>query len=344
MTKIKIRILSKQIGSLLAIALLLFAYSPLIVSASPITTRSVAIGNSAASANTTYNFTFTAPTATTVKSIKFQACDAASGSCTQTGAASGFSSSSNPATLTEPPTGLGSAGTWSIDTTDATSLRIKNTSNTGSPSTASVKFTGVHNPTAANSTFYIWITTYSSDAWTGELDTGVIATSTAGQITVTAAVDETLTFSLSSATVALGTLGISKTGTGISTMTVATNAKNGYTLAYSGNTLTSGVNTITAMSTATASVMDSKQFGINLMANTTPAIGSDKTGTGTGTPATGYGTANTFKFNPAGEAIASASAPTNSNVFTSSYIANIDGVTLPGAYSTIITYTATANF
>jgi len=323
----------------------LLAYFPMTASAAQITGRKVVIGSSLASASTTYNFTFTAPSGTTVQSVRFQACDTASGSCTQSGAASGFSSGSS--TLTGQPTGLGSGGTWTVNTADTTALRITNSSNTGSPSAgATVNFSTVQNPSATNSTFFIRITTFSDAAWTTSIDTGTVATSTAGQITVTASVNETLTFTLSSATVALGTLTTSSTGAGTSSMSVATNATGGYTVSYSGTTLTSGTDTITAMSAGGASVMDSKQFGINLMvmANTTPSVGSNVSGSGSGTPATGYGTADSFKFNASGETIASATAPTNSNTFTTSYIANINGATAAGAYSTVITYVATANF
>jgi len=187
------------------------------------------------------------------------------------------------------------------------------------------------------------MTTYSTATWTTIIDTGTVAASTAGQITVTASVDETLTFTLASATVALGALSSAATGTGTSSMTVATNAGTGYSLTYSGTTLTSGTNTITALASPTASAVNGKQFGINLMNNTTPAIGTNTTGTGSGVPSTGYNTTNQFKF-LTGDTIASASLPTNSNTYTTSYIANIDGATAAGAYSTVLTYVATANF
>jgi hypothetical protein len=78
--------------------------------------------------------------------------------------------------------------------------------------------------------------------------------------------------------------------------------------------------------------------------NTTPAVGLDVSGGGSGTAATGYNTQNQFKFNTAGDTIASAGAATNANTFTTSYIVNMDGTTAPGSYSTIINYTATGNF
>lgn len=349
MTKTNIKLLTRKVSYGFIAAVMLLPYLAGVAAAAPITARSVVIGSSAASASTTYDFAFTAATASTIKSVKFQACDNASGACTQSGAASGFSSSAGPATLAQAPTGLGGAGVWSIDTTDATSLRIKNTTNSGNPGTAVVKFAGVRNPSATNSTFYIRLSTYTADDWSGTaVDTGVIATSTAGQVTVSVAIDESLTFTLASTAVVLTQPTTTSTGTGTSAMTVSTNAATGYTIGYSGTTLTSGVKTIDAMATQAVSATNTKQFGLNLRLNTTatstPAIGADKTGLGTGTPATGYQTADQFKFNTAGDVVATASIPTNTNTFTTSYIVNMDGSTAAGVYSTILTYTATANF
>jgi len=339
MTKIKIKLLSKKITYAIFAGVLLLAYYPNIASADPITNRSVTIGSSLASASTTYNFTFTAAQATTIQSVSFAACTTASGACTP---APGFSASSSTLAAA---TNLGSGGTWTVDTGTAGELRMLNASNTGSPSAGiTANFASVTNPSATNSTFFMRIATFSGSDWTGAIDTGVVASSTAGQITVAAAVDETLTFTLASASVNLGTLTKVSTGTGTSSMTVGTNAESGYTVAYSGDTLTSGVHEITAMGAATTSTMNSKQFGINLMANTTPSVGTDVTGTGSGAPETDYDTADTFKFNTSGDVVASAGGSTNDNVFTTSYIANIDSSTAPGAYTTVITYVATANF
>ena len=332
--------LYRRIFCVIFATILIFSYFPNIASAAQITARKVTIGSSVASANTTYSFTFTVPSATVIKSAGFAACTTASGACTP---APGFSSASS--TLTAQPTNLGDASGWTVDTNAAGSLRLTKTGNVAAPTgSQTVGFSSVTNPSATNSTFFMRITTYSDAAWTTAIDTGSVAVSTAGQITVTASVNETLTFTLANATVALGILSTSATGTGTSSMTVGTNAATGYSVNYSGTTLTSGANTITAMAAAAASTTNSKQFGINLMANTTPAVGSGVSGTGTGTAATGYNVADQFKFVVAGDVVASASAPTNDNVFTTSYIANIDAITAAGAYSTVLTYIATANF
>lgn len=324
-----------------AIALLL-AYYPNVASAAPITARSVTIGSSAASASTTYAFGFTVPSATVIKSVGFAACTTASGACTP---APGFSSSAS--SLTSQPSNLDGAGTntgWTVNTATSGELRLSKSGAAVAPTGAqTVSFSGVVNPSATNSTFFLRMTTYSDAAWTTAIDTGTVAASTAGQITVTASVDETLSFTLATATVALGSLSTAATGTGTSSMTVSTNAATGYSLTYSGTTLTSGSSTITALAAATASSVNNKQFGLNLMSNTTPAIGTAVSGTGTGTPSVGYNTTNLFKFNT-GDTIATATLPTNSNTYTASYIANISGATAAGIYSTVLTYTATANF
>lgn len=331
-------IASRSLIALLVATLSLASFSQA-ASALPIVNRKVTIGSSAPSASTTYTFTFTVPSVTVLQSAEFTACTTASGACTTP---TGFSATSS--TLPSQPVNLGDASGWVVDTATAGSLRLSKAGNVAAPTgNQTVTFGNVTNPSATNSTFYMRMTTYSASNWTGAVDTGNVATSTAGQITVTAIVDEALTFTLAAATVALGTLTTSTTGSGTSSMTASTNASTGYSITASGATLTSGTNTITALASPTASSINNKQFGLNLMANATPAVGAGVSGTGTGTAATGYNTANSYKF-VTGDTVASAALPTNSNTYTVSYIANIDGVTAAGGYSTILTYVATANF
>jgi len=343
MAKTNLVLKLKRTVYIISAAAMLMVYYPSVASAAQITTRKVTIGSSAASVSTTYLFNFTVPSATVIKSVGVAACTTASGACTP---APGFSSAAS--TLTTQPSNLDGAGVntgWIVSVATTTELRLSKSGATVAPTGAqSVGFSGVVNPSATNSTFYMRITTYSDAAWTTAIDTGVVAASTAGQITVTASVDETLSFTLGTTTVALGALSTSATGSGTSNMTAATNAATGYSITVAGTTLTSGSNTITAITpTAAASATNTKQFGINLMSNTTPSIGTATSGGGSGTPSSGYNTANQFKFTT-GDTVASASLPTNSNTYTVSYIANIDGSTAAGAYSTILTYVATANF
>jgi len=334
-----IKLIAKQVSYGLFVAVLLLAYYPNAASAAQITARSVVIGSSIASATTTYSFGFTVPSATVIKSASFTACTTASGTCTTP---AGFSVASS--TLTAQPTNLGDASGWTVSTATPGSLRLSKSANVAAPTGAqTVGFSGVVNPSTTNATFFVRMATYSDATWTTAIDAGTVATSTAGQVTVTVVIDESLTFTLANTTVALNTPTTSTTGTGTSAMTVSTNAVNGYSVGYSGTTLTSGANTITAMTSAAASTVNSKQFGLNLMNNTTPAVGTNVTGVGSGTPTAGYNTTNLFKFN-SGDTIASASLPTNDNVYTASYIVNMNGATAAGSYSTLLTYIATANF
>jgi len=305
-------------------------------SAAQLTARDVVIGSSLASASTSYQFDLTTGTTATIQSFSAQACTTASGACT---AAPGFSASSSTFTSST------FSGAWTVNTGTAGTLKATSTGST-STNTGTAKqiiFGGVVNPSASNSTFFMRLTTYSDNAYGVPVDTGVVASSTAGQITVTASVDETLTFTLSSATVALGTLTTSTTGSGTSTMTAATNATSGYSVSVNGTTLTSGANTISALASQTASTQGNSQFGINLKANTTPSVGSNVSGGGSGAATANYNTADQFRF-VTGDAVASAAGPTNSNTYTVSYIGNIAGITKPGSYSTVLTYIATATF
>lgn len=351
MKKISLHSITQRSIIAVSVFALIFAYFPLVASAAPITARSVTIGSSAPSAVTSYSFSFTVPSATVLQSASFTACTTASGACSTP---AGFSVTGS--TLTAQPTNLGDATGWTVNTATAGSLRLSKSGNVAAPTgSQTVSFSGVTNPSATNSTFFMRITTYSTATWTTEVDTGTVAASTSAQIQVSLAVDEALTFctgtsitgencgTVSGTTVSLGTGSTTVTASGTSVMAASTNGSSGYTITLNGATLTSGSNTITALASGGTSSVGTEQFGLNLAVNTTPAVGSARTGTGTATAVTNYGTADTFRF-ATGETLASVGGPTNANTFTISYIANIEGLTEAGAYTSNLTYIATANF
>lgn len=335
-------------------AVLLVALVPLsTVSAAQITNRKFTLSNTNGGANpVTYTFNADAlPSGTAVRSVKAEACTTASGTCTTP---SGFSGAS--ADITGQPSGLGAASSWTDDS-NAGNLRVTHASNVTAPSGAvTITWNTVANPTADNTTFYLRVTTYSDSAYSSALDTGTIAVSTAEQITVSATVDETLTFctgtsgitnaSCSGATgsaVALGTITPSTTGASISQIGVSTNASTGYAITVTGNTLTSGANTLTALASQVASSQGSSQFGINLKDNATPNIGSEVSGAGTATATANYGTADQYRF-VSGDIIASKASADSHRLFTVSYIANVAGNTPAGNYTTNLTFVATPTF
>jgi len=327
------------------------------VSAAQLTSRSVTVSSSAPSeTGVTYTFNFDTADTTPVQSVNIDFCTTASGTCTPAGTGVPSGLTTTGAAISGTPSGLGTGGSWTGVFTTNGRLRISNASSAGTAGTASVAFSGITNPSTANSTYYMRVTTYSDAAYTTPIDTGTVAASTANQITVSASVDETLTFctgtsgittsSCSGATgtsVNLGTLTPSTTGSGTSQMGAATNAGSGYAITVDGTTLTSGANTLTAVDPAAASAQGTEQFGMNLMANTTPAVGTAPGGAGSAAPAAGYNTADSFKFTP-GDTVASSTGADDFRRFTVSYIANVGNATEPGNYSTTLTYVCTATF
>lgn len=337
--------------------------------AAQITPRTLTLSSSSAAssnATTTYTFNFTVPTTgTAIKSLAVDICTTASGTCTTP---TGFSNSSS--TLSSQPINLGAASGWTVNTATSGSLRIVDAANATNPSGAqTVVFGNVQNPTTANQSFYGRITTYSDSAWATPVDTGVTAASTATQIVLTGTMPESLVFCVggtvtgtdcSTATSGAVTFSpslFSSTGTSSATsqMVASTNAGSGYSITVNGNTLQSGANSITAMGASTTSVVGTKQFGLNLVANTTPSVGAAVNPAPNGTnlkgqanSTTGYGTANNFKF-VTGDSVAKSdnggtANPTDAQNFTVSYIANVSGSQPAGTYTTTLTYICTATF
>jgi hypothetical protein len=278
------------VGILLFAVILLYALPSNNAYAAQITARSLALSSSspaASNATTTYTFNFTLHTAGTVKSVGIQICTAAeTASCT---APTGFTNAS--ATLASQPTGLGAASGWTIQSSPPTTnlLDISDASNaTGWSGTQTIVFGNVQNPTTTNQAFYAWITSYSNSNWTGTVDAGQVAASTATQIVLTGVMPESLIFctgqSISTtggipdcATATAGAVSFNQlfstttTAYASSQMAASTNAGSGYVITVSGATLTSGSNTIPAIgATAAVSNIGSGQFGLNLAADTDP--------------------------------------------------------------------------
>lgn len=114
-----------------------------------------------------------------------------------------------------------------------------------------------------------------------------------------------------------------------------------------GSTLTcsscAGSPTVSALGSQAASSIGTSQFGANLRDNATPNVGSDPSGTGTGTYTASYGTADQYRF-ASGDSVASATGASNANTFTVSYIVNIPGSQAAGTYTSTMTFIATATF
>lgn len=213
----------------------------------------------------------------------------------------------------------------------------------------------VMNPDTRGS-YYVRIQTYSSEDATGvSIEQGGMVFAITRALSISTEVPPylllctgvTITgFDCSSATsflINMGELQTSQTSRGQSEMVVATNAGYGYSITIAGTTLTSGNNVVDALTIPTASSPGVSQYGVNLRANTNPAIGAEPVGAGTGVPINGYENPNQFKFN-SGDSIITSSTTSTLHKFTVSYITNIDAAQEPGVYATTMSFIALGNF
>lgn len=211
------------------------------------------------------------------------------------------------------------------------------------------------NPSNAGS-YFVRVLTYASNDGSGSAsDYGGIAFAITNLIAVTAEVPPYLAFctgitisGLNCANAAgdyidFGELSPKKTSHGSSQMLVATNAEQGYSITAGGTTLTSGNNTIPPLFTGDISRPGVGQFGFNLTANTTPAVGSNPIGPGVSFPKPEYNQQNVFRF-VNGETIVSNTVPEDVRQYTSSYIVNVPVNQAAGVYVTTVTYVCLANF
>jgi len=323
-------------------------------------------GGSMPSGNVDHLFTFTVPTTADVGSIKFEYCTLAAGTCTL-------------------PTGLDTTAATLGSENGATGFSIVATTN-GSPyltrtaaqvtaaTALSYQLQSIDNPSTANETFFVRITTYVSADTTGSAtDSGTVTASTAQQIILDGIMPESLVFCTGEtigqtsgvpdcATATAGAVSFdrlfSPTDTAVATsqMAASTNAGLGYSITVNGPTMTSGSNTISAMGTSTAGVRGTSQFGLNLKANTvatsTPAVGTEVAPAANGSnykgqAATDYSTVDDFKF-ATGDSVANSAnggaGGTDAQIHTVSYVVNVPGSQPAGTYTSTLTYICTATF
>ena len=357
--------------AVLAITALVLATIPTTnANAAQITTRSLTLqagatdGGSLAGGTVNHFFEFTVPNVGdgNVGSIEFLYCTIASGTCiTPTGL------DTTSATLGSES---GATGFSAVNTTNGSPYLTRTAASVTAGTTLSYQLGDVVNPTAVNETFFVRISTYTSTDTTGSpVDEGTVTASTAEQIVLTGTMPESLIFctgetisttaSIPDCTTATaGTISFNQlfspgaTATATSQMAASTNASKGYSITVNGPTLTSGSNTIDAMATTAAGVVGTGQFGLNLKDNTAPDVGIEVAPSPDGTDwkgqaTTDYGTVDNFKF-VTGDSVATSdnggAGPTNSQIFTKTYIVNVPGNQPAGDYTTTLTYICTATF
>lgn len=373
--KIKSKVLRKISTAVIMCSVALSIFISPATYAAQITLRSLTLqagaseGGSKPGGVVNHQFTFTIPTSGNIGSIRFEYCTIASGTCVMpTGLVT------TAATL---GTQTGVTGFTIVNTTNGAPYLTRTAASVTGPQIVTYQLQGVTNPTnvaPATQTFYVRITTYTAAALGGTAtDSGVVAATTATQIVLTGIMPESLIFctgatiqttggipdcsKVTSGAVSFNQLfSPTDTATATSQMAASTNANSGYSITVNGPTLTSGSNTILAMQTQGIGVRGTSQFGLNLKLNTvatsTVAVGAEVTEAPNGTSLrgqafTGYSVVDQFKF-ASGDAVAKSdnggAGPTNSQIFTVSYIVNVPGSQAAGTYTTTLTYICTATF
>jgi hypothetical protein len=332
-----------------------------------LTQRSLTLSTSEISTSGNDSFSFYTATGGNVGSIEFLYCTTADLTCVTP---SGLTTTS--ATLTA-QSGTGGTGFTISAGTNGEPYITRTAASISASTQLSYTLSGITNTSTLGS-FYVRITTYAAASLGGgSVDSGVVSASTANQIVLTGIMPESLIFCTGGtinttggipdcSTASSGSISFNQefsptsASTASSQMAASTNGLYGYNITVTGTTLTSGSNTIPAMGTSALSQWGVSEFGLNLVANTTtsstPAVGSSIAPSSNGTtfrgqPVSGYGTTDWWEYVP-GASIADSydggAGPTNIQIYTVSYIANVGGSQVAGTYTTTLTYICTSTF
>lgn len=142
----------------------------------------------------------------------------------------------------------------------------------------------------------------------------------------------------------MGELSSDSTLTAQSQMAVGTNASGGFAITANGFSMSAGTSVVDSLQEPTPSIQGENQFGINLVANDSPHVGSDPEGEwANAISAPDYSIPNKYKF-VSGDVVAFSPNVSLMKKFTVSYVANSSENLKPGVYSTTVTYIASGRF
>jgi hypothetical protein len=154
--------------------------------------------------------------------------------------------------------------------------------------------------------------------------------------------DPTLTFAVNDFNISFPDFSATVASTTTSTFQVLNYTSYGYVVQIYGTPPTNGSHVITAMGTSSPepSQVGNEQFGINLVANTSPvSVGANPDNNdseghqfGYGQTSTNYDTPNNYRF-VSGETIAEAPKSSGQTVYTISYLVNVNPLTPGGKYT-----------
>jgi len=147
--------------------------------------------------------------------------------------------------------------------------------------------------------------------------------------------DPSLAFAVNNSNASFGTFSAGSTATTTSSFQVSNYTSYGYVVQILGHPPTNGGHTLAAMGSTGPSQAGVEQFGINLVANTSPAsfgANPDHGQFGFGSPTANYGTANSYRY-VSGESIAAAPKSSGLTTYTISFIVNVTSLTPGGQYA-----------
>jgi hypothetical protein len=147
-------------------------------------------------------------------------------------------------------------------------------------------------------------------------------------------------------TINFGNFTASNATTATTTFTILNYTTYGYVAQIIGSPPTNGATTLSAMSTTGPSVAGTSQFGINLVANTSPvSVGAnpDNGQFGYGTVASNYATPNSYRY-VSGETIAQATKNSGLTTYTITYLVNVPALTPGGVYTSNQTLVVTGTY
>ncbi len=149
--------------------------------------------------------------------------------------------------------------------------------------------------------------------------------------------DPRLECAITSSAANFGNLSTSVASRATATFKVLNYTSYGYTVNILGSPPTNNGHTLNAMTSTDTSHTGTEQFGINLVANTSPAtfganpVQVPDSSFSSGAAATNYNTANNYRYN-SGEAIATGARSSGETDYTISYIVNVSTTTPGGQY------------
>lgn len=222
---------------------------------------------------------------------------------------------------------------------------------------SSYSLSGIVNPTYMDHSFSIRLSDYASTDGSGPLiDLGSVVTQITNSIFIDTQVPPILIFCMAQVVAMdcssvdggnysdLGTLDPNNTLDAQSQMAVGTNASQGFVITANGTTMAAGTHVIDAPVTPTASVPGVNEFGINLVANSSPNIGHDPEGPSLNAVVSpNYAQADKFMYKD-GDVVASSPNVSLMRRFTTSYVVNSNPDLRAGVYTTTITYICTGRF